>query len=83
VLNAVSHRMQNIGPLVEGCSITGGIDGFVAVFHMAILIGWLDFSGGGFFARTGILPGGGCSRFLKIVLCSGNYVCCLTIYICL
>jgi hypothetical protein len=48
VLIAVSRRVPNIGPLVEGCSITGGIDGFVAVLHTAILTGWLDFSGGGF-----------------------------------
>jgi hypothetical protein len=37
-----------MGLLVEGCSIIGGIDDFVAMLHMAILTGWLDFRGGGF-----------------------------------
>jgi hypothetical protein len=37
-----------MGPMVEGCSISGGIDGFVAVLRTAILTGWLDSSGGGF-----------------------------------
>jgi hypothetical protein len=79
VLNAVFRRVPNIGPLVEGC-ITGGIYGFVAVLNTAILTGWLDFSGGGFSPVLEYCPGRGgggvASRFLKIALCSGNYVCC-------
>jgi hypothetical protein len=55
VLNAVSRRVPNIGHLVEGCSITGEIDGFVAVLHTTLLTDCLDFSGGEFSARTGIL----------------------------
>jgi hypothetical protein len=71
----VSHRVPNIGPLVEVC-ITGGIDGFVAVLHTAVLTRWLDFSGGGFLPVLEYCLGEGGSRFLKIAVCSGNYVCC-------
>jgi hypothetical protein len=72
VLNAVFHRVSNIGPLVKGCSITGGTDGLLPCSHMTILTEWLDFSGGGFCAWIEILPGGIPIRFwLRQVSCVG------------
>jgi hypothetical protein len=52
-----------MGPLVEGCSITGGIDGFVAMLHTDRVVGlqWRRI-----FACTAILPGGVRRRVVQI-----------------
>jgi hypothetical protein len=59
VLNAVSLMVPNIGPLVEECSIIGGVDGFCCRAPYDYTDRVVGFQRRPVFARTGILLEGG------------------------